>query len=467
MKEVALESLDPRLQKQVQNASKAISKNPVYAVDILSNIIQRHPGCLEVRRDLCKAQQRATQNKSGGLSGLMSKVSGFGRSFRAPKVEKDPQKALEAAEEMLCSNPGNIAAHELLGEAAQALELNETAAFAYEEIYRIEPANTENVKALMEAYILIGKNEEAIRIGEAAYRAKPNDDGIQMLVKKASVEQTVDKGRWNEDESFRDKLKDEDEAQKLEQASRAKTGDAGLRSLIKDALEAVEAESENINLYRDIASNYRKLGEFDNALEWINKARQLDGGKADVNLERTASALQREKMQAAIQAQEAILEKDPENLDAKAALESIRGEAHAMQREQSEHLVQRYPNEFSYRYELGEIYLKDNEIDAAIKELQLAQRSPKVRVQALILLGKAYKQKGFFDLAIEQFGSAKREISGVTDAKKDVLYELGKCYELQGNMDKAIAEYKILYAADIAFRDVAQKIDDFYSKKNG
>ncbi|CAI8305053.1 MAG: Lipopolysaccharide assembly protein B [Opitutia bacterium UBA7350] len=467
MKEVALESLDPRLQKQVQNASKAISKNPVYAVDILSNIIQRHPGCLEVRRDLRKAQQRATQNKSGGLSGLMSKVSGFGRSFRAPKVEKDPQKALEAAEEMLCSNPGNIAAHELLGEAAQALELNETAAFAYEEIYRIEPANTENVKALMEAYILIGKNEEAIRIGEAAYRANPNDDGIQMLVKKASVEQTVDKGRWNEDESFRDKLKDEDEAQKLEQASRAKTGDAGLRSLIKDALEAVEAESENINLYRDIASNYRKLGEFDNALEWINKARQLDGGKADVNLERTASALQREKMQAAIQAQEAILEKDPENLDAKAALESIRGEAHAMQREQSEHLVQRYPNEFSYRYELGEIYLKDNEIDAAIKELQLAQRSPKVRVQALILLGKAYKQKGFFDLAIEQFGSAKREISGVTDAKKDVLYELGKCYELQGNMDKAIAEYKILYAADIAFRDVAQKIDDFYSKKNG
>ena len=30
-----------------------------------------------------------------------------------------------------------------------------------------------------------------------------------------------------------------------------------------------------------------------------------------------------------------------------------------------------------------------------------------------------------------------------------------------------MAEYKTLYAADIAFRDVAQKIDDFYSKQNG
>jgi tetratricopeptide (TPR) repeat protein len=189
----------------------------------------------------------------------------------------------------------------------------------------------------MEAYIVIGKNEEAIRVGEAAYRANPNDDTIESLVKKASVQQTVNKGRWEEDESFRDKLKDEEEAQKLEQASRAKTGEAGLRSLIEDAKEAVEAEPENINLYRDIASNYRKLGEFENALEWIQKARQLDGGKADVNLERLASALQREKMQAAIQTQEAILEKDPENAEAKTALDAIRAEAHAMQREQAEH----------------------------------------------------------------------------------------------------------------------------------
>jgi tetratricopeptide (TPR) repeat protein len=193
----------------------------------------------------------------------------------------------------------------------------------------------------------------------------------------------------------------------------------------------------------------------------------LDGGKADVNLERLASALQREKMQAAIQKQEAILEKDPENAEAKAALDSIRAEAHTMQREQAEHLVQRYPNEFSYRFELGELYLEDGETDAAIKELQLAQRSPKVRVQALILLGKAYKTKGFYDLAVEQFSSAKGEIPGVTDVKKEVLYELGQCYELQGDMEKAMVEYKALYGADIAFRDVAQKIDDFYSQQNG
>ena len=70
-------------------------------------------------------------------------------------------------------------------------------------------------------------------------------------------------------------------------------------------------------------------------------------------------------------------------------------------------------------------------------------------------------------MAAEQFVAAKSEIAGTNEQKKEVLYELGECYEQQGDMDKAMAEYKNLYSADIAYRDVAQKIDDFYSKKNG
>ena len=171
-------------------------------------------------------------------------------------------------------------------------------------------------------------------------------------------------------------------------------------------------------------------------------------------------------MTAAIAAQEAILEGDPENAAAKAELEKLRGQEHAFRREQAEDLVQRYPNEFSYRFELGELYFEDGEVDASIKELQLALRAPKVRVNALVLLGKAYKAKTFYDMAAEQFTTAKSEIPGINDQKKDVLYELGNCYELQGKMDEAMVEYKALYGADIGYRDVAQKIDDFYTKKN-
>ncbi|MDQ8193048.1 tetratricopeptide repeat protein [Coraliomargarita sp. SDUM461004] len=465
MEEVALKDLDTRLQKQIENARKAVDKNPTYAVDILTNIVSRNHACLDARKILRQAQQRATKGKTKGLGGLLSKVTSLPFSMSSDaKIKKNPQKAMDSAEQILNSNPDNVTGHKILGAAAEELELYSTAVFAYEAVRQLEPSNSENIKALMGVYIKTGNSEEAIRIGEAAYRANPADDEVQSLIKKASVEQTMEKGKWEEDKSFREKLKDEDESQKLEQAGRAKTGDAGLRALIEEAKRGVAETPENMNFYREIASNYRKLGEYDNALEWVAKARELEAGRADVNLERLVGTLKREKMQKAIAEVEARLEGNPEDAAAIAELERLRTEERTFRLEQCEDLVQRYPNEYGYRYELGELYFEDGETDKAIKELQMAQRSPKVRVGALILLGKAYLAKGFHDLAAEQLTTAKSEIPGMTDQKKDVLYQLGSAYEQQGDMDKAMVEFKALYGADISYRDVAQKIDDFYSK---
>ena len=466
MKEVSLTDLDIRLQKQIENARKVVEKNPSYAVDILSNIVNRNLGCLEARKILRLAQQSANKGKAKGLGGLISKFSSIPHSIGSEsKIKKNPQKAMESAEQMLGANPENVVGHKFLAEAAVELEMYSTAVFAYESIRKIEPKNSENIKSLMSVYISTGQNEEAIRVGVVAYRANPSDGEIQELIKKASVEQTMEAGKWEEDKSFRDKLKDEDESQKLEQAGRAKTGDSGLRALIVEAKKGVDLEPENMNFYREIASNYRKLGDFDSALEWVDRARQLEAGRADVNLERLVGTLKREKMQKAITEVEERLEEQPEDTAASTQLDMLRAEERAFRLEQCEDLVQRYPNEYSYRYELGELYFEDGDADKAIKELQMALRSPKVRVGALILLGKAYLVKGFHDLAAEQLNTAKSEIPGMTDQKKDVLYQLGSAYEQQGDMAQAMVEFKSLYSADISYLDVADKIDAFYSKK--
>lgn len=465
MEEVALKELDSRLYKQVENVRKALDKNPSYSVDVMSNIVDRHPQCLEARKLLRQAQQKANSGKSKALKSMFSKVScvlkGIGS---AEKVKKDPTVALSAAEKILNSNPSNVSAHKAIGTAAEALELYETAAFAYEEIHKIEPGNLGNAKALMAAYMRIDKNEEAVRVGDQAYRQNPSDNEIQSLIRKASVEQSIRKGNWEGSESFRDKLKDEDESHRLEQASKAKTSDEELRSLIDEAKKAVAEEPENLNRYRDIFNGHRKLKEFDEALEWLALARKLDAGSADVSLERLESKLKLEKMQQTIAQKEDELKSDPDNKDLQSALEALRDKENTFRLVQAEDFVKRYPNEFSYRYELGELYYQKGESDKAIKELQLAQRSPKVRVKAIILLGKIYKSKRFFDLAAEQFNSVKLEIPGPTEQKKEVLYELGSCAELQGEIEKAIKEYKALYSIDISYRDVAKKINDFYGQ---
>jgi hypothetical protein len=46
--------------------------------------------------------------------------------------------------------------------------------------------------------------------------------------------------------------------------------------------------------------------------------------------------------------------------------------------------------------------------------------------------------------------------------KKDVIYELGLLYEAMGNVEEAKNHFKQIYSVDIAYKDVAQKIEQAY-----
>ena len=53
----------------------------------------------------------------------------------------------------------------------------------------------------------------------------------------------------------------------------------------------------------------------------------------------------------------------------------------------------------------------------------------------------------------------------MNDSKKEIIYELAKAYELMGENDKAFIEYKEIYSSDIAYKDVASKINAYYASK--
>jgi tetratricopeptide (TPR) repeat protein len=126
--------------------------------------------------------------------------------------------------------------------------------------------------------------------------------------------------------------------------------------------------------------------------------------------------------------------------------------------------VERYQNDHAARYALGNLLLETGQTDAAIGQFQQAQKGPQVRVGSLIGLGRCFKAKRLFDLAVTQLNTAKNELSAMDDTKKEVIYELGTCFELMGKPDAAIEEFKVIYSEDIGFRDVADKVNAFYSK---
>ena len=76
------------------------------------------------------------------------------------------------------------------------------------------------------------------------------DADAQNLMRKASIAQTVTKGNWDGQGTFRDKLKDEAQAVSLEQAAKVVTSGDMTQRLLEEGLALVVKEPGNLNHYR-------------------------------------------------------------------------------------------------------------------------------------------------------------------------------------------------------------------------
>ena len=463
IQEISIAQLDPRQVKQLQAADAAANSNTSYSLEIYSSILKQSQGCLELRKKLRALQFKNIKASGKGINGLLGKVTSVPFMFGG-KTEKDPGGSLVKAEVLIEKNPANVLGHEMIAEAANLLGMTETVVFAYETIRKIHPKNLKFLKDLGNAYLDAGKTEKAIETGNEILKLSPTDGDAVDLMKRASVAVAMNKGKWEESEDFRAQLKDEDEAQALEQQAKSVTDAKGLEELIRQTYEKVEIEPANLTNYRQLSDYYQRYGDLENAIAWIQEARKQEAGQGDVSLEEKERELTLEYFDNSINQWHQTHLADPSNQEVKNSWEQAIAQKKLFEKSQLESLVQRYPNDYGYRYELGVNLFENEDYENCLSHFQLAQRNAKVRLDAILYLGRAYSRKNFYDLAIEQFSILKNEIQVMDDRKKDAIYELGCCFESMGKKDKAIEEFKVVYSADISFRDVADKINAFYSQ---
>ncbi|MCX6956440.1 MAG: tetratricopeptide repeat protein [Verrucomicrobia bacterium] len=464
MPEVPVTSLDPRHQKLIENARVALDRgNLDYTIEVTAQVLKMVPGCLPVRKLQRVAQLKGVKSKGGFMAKAIGGLSTAPFMF-AGGGKKDPAKLLESAESLLAKDPNNVGALKMLAEAAGGLGLPETVAFALDAVRELEPGNRANLLALGEAWLTAGKPTDALRIADEILKLKPMDAEAQNLMRKASIAQTVTKGNWEGQGSFRDKLKDEAQAISLEQAAKVMASGDMTQRLLDEALALVAKEPTNLNHYRSVAQAYRKLGNLEETLVWVRKARAQPAGGADASLEKEETELATTVIEKHLKAAEAAVAVAPNDPAAKAKMDAARKELAEFKLSEAKRFVERYPNDYAARYTLGGLYLENGQTDLAIGQFQQAQKGPQVRVASLVGLGRCFKAKSLYDLAVAQLSTAKAELTQMDDTKKDVIYELGTCFELMGKADAAIAEFKAIYSEDIGFRDVADKINAFYSK---
>lgn len=459
-REFDLERAPQRLRDLYRKAVDAYEKQNIdYAIELLSQCLLLEPAFLEARHLLRSAEIFKFRRENAGVVRLwLTEVRNLPNYLQAIAMMKAGkyQQSLAAAERLLVTNPLHLKYLSLLVESAIGAGMPESAIHSLELVREQRPKDAAILNWLGSLYMRVGEIRLARSCFERLSEVKPNDPSVRKALKDAMALESMHKDGWvdaaREGGSYRNLIKDQKEAVLLEQESKAVKGEKDVADLIEEIAAKVAAEPENMNYHRHLARLYVQAEKFDKALEVLRRAAQKNPG--DAELDRALSTTELDRYNHEIQR---LKSEGQEDEAAQLTLEKDK-----FVYENLQDRVQRYSNDLRLRYEWGVVLFEKGQLNDAIQQFQLAQRSARYRPRALYYMALCFKEKKQYDLATEQLEKADSEMVGMDNVRKDVCYELGQMAELTGDMAKAGACYKRIYQVDIAYKDVARKIELMY-----
>jgi tetratricopeptide (TPR) repeat protein len=158
-----------------------------------------------------------------------------------------------------------------------------------------------------------------------------------------------------------------------------------------------------------------------------------------------------------------ISQLDPNAADHQDRVAVLQVEKQEFQLSECKKRVEHFPTDLQMRFELGQLYFAAGKVTEAIGEFQKSQNNPHRRVASLNYLAQCFARRKMFDMAARTLQNAIKEKPVLDEEKKDLLYNLGCVLENMGKKDDAIEQFKVVYEVDIAYKDVAEKVDRYYS----
>ncbi len=110
-------------------------------------------------------------------------------------------------------------------------------------------------------------------------------------------------------------------------------------------------------------------------------------------------------------------------------------------------------------YKVALTYRDMGMIDDAVRELEQAAKSPKLRFDASALLARLLRDRGDVASAVEWFERAAEAPAPTPEAGRQLLYELGQALEESSETSRALAVYLELQADARDYRDVTARVD--------
>jgi tetratricopeptide (TPR) repeat protein len=448
---------------------KAVSaielRNFGYAISLLQEILKQEPEFLTGRQLLRRAE--VTKSKSVKKSFFNISTASIGVMKAQRELKKDPKHAVEMLEEVLEGEPYNRQANLLLKEAAVAAGWSDIGVFALKTLLEENPRDTKALHELGRLYHDLGDHENEVEIYNQLTAIDPLDAQSLRLGKDASARASMKRGGWTQAESYRDLIKDKDEAVSLEQQSRIRLTGEALDQQIAETYARHQAEPESVDFARRLGTLSEQKEDLESSIRWYQYAADIAKG-ADTGLLRKISDLKIKRLEREIAELEEFLSKsttqDKVYAEKSGQLRAAKVSRAEILIADAQERVKRNPTDLQLRFELGENFFTAGRFREAVPELQRARQNPHARLKAMNVLGCCYGELGMLDLAMKQLEEASQEISFMDATKKEIVYNLGLMYERTGELEKSLACMKQIYEVDYGYRDVAPRVESSYER---
>jgi tetratricopeptide (TPR) repeat protein len=462
MAEKSLNDLPRELRMLFTKGSDALSReNFDYANELFTQILAREPAVFDVRKALRTSQLK----KAGGGKGLFKKMlSNASSSPLVAKAQlalrKDPAEALQIAEQILNGDAQNSGAHRVIVEAAKVLEMPKTAGMSLEILVANSPKDRAIAIDFANSLADTGEVVRGEKVLADLAASFPADPELNQALKNLSARRTMQKGGYDKFEegksSYRDILKDKEEAISLEQQNRqVKTEDVTTR-LIKEYEDRLPKEPNNLKLLRSLGELYTEKKQFDKALSYYDRIKASEGG-ADPSLDKAVLETTKRKFD------HDVAQLDPAAPEYAQQAAKLQADKQAFELAQAQKLAERFPTDLQIRFDLGALYFQAGKIMEAIQEFQKAQSNPNKKVKAMSYLGQCYAKKNMNELAVRTMEGALKEKLVWDEEKKELAYNLGMVLEKMGKREDAKRQLEEIFAVDSGYRDVSKKMEEYYS----
>ena len=450
-----------RLQQCFNHAGQKAAQNDFdYATELFTQCVLGDPGnALYLRSFLGNLQKKYDNNKKGAkLSGMRTR--GSWASMKKSQMRKDWHAVLKNCVEILKVNPWDSSALMAMAAAGEEMELDETPLILLMNAFNSAPKDAEVCRACARALTLRKNYDQAIACWHRVELLKPKDEEAAKQIGNLQVEKTIDRGGYEDAESSHDVATDK---QALDGQNGASEQTGSKPDSSQQKLErAIRKDPSDMEPYVELSEAYFRDEAYEKAEEVLTRAYEASSGNPDIREKLEDAQLRNLRMQirAAEKERKAAKGDETKSDGARKKHHRLRKQFDLKSLEVCQNRVERYPNDLTAKYNLGDFCQRAGKFKEAIANFQQARNDPRWKGRCLLKLGQCFVQIKQYRLAVTQYDAAIAEIPDRdADTKKEALYCAGRLAIGLKEPDMAEKHLTALAAMDFSFKDVSALLD--------